>query len=277
MKVAIQGEVGSFSDEATLRLLGHECDIAGFQHFEEVFRAVGQGDVDAAVVPLENTLTGSIHRNYDLLRRHRLRIHRELYLPIVHNLIVLPGVRFEDLKSVISHPVALGQCERFLERYPDLQSRATYDTSGSVKEVVANGWKDHGAIAGKRAAEVFGGEILLEAIQDSDDNYTRFVLLSRERGEQDGDKTSIVFSHQNLAGALFKSLSVFALRDIDLTKIESRPFPGKAWRYLFYIDFLGSLKEERVQRALGHLQELTDLFEILGCYPRDPSIAEKGI
>jgi prephenate dehydratase len=277
MDVAIQGEVGSFSDEAALKLLGSETRIVGFRHFDEVFRAVSSGEVEAAVVPLENTLTGSIHRNYDLLRRHGLKIHGELYLPIVHNLIVLPGVHFEDIRRVISHPVALGQCESFLERYPNLTSEATYDTSGSVKEIVDRDLRDYAAIAGKRASEVFGGQILMEGIQDSDDNYTRFVLLSREAGARDGDKTSIVFSHHNVAGALFKSLSVFALRDIDLTKIESRPFPGRAWRYLFYIDFLGSLKEERVQRALSHLQELTDLFEILGCYPRDPNIVKKGI
>ncbi len=277
MRVAIQGERGSFSDEAALRILDQEVEIAGFRHFDEVFRAVSNREVEAAVVPLENTLTGSIHRNYDLLRRHGLQIHRELYLPIVHNLIVLPGVRFEDLTTVISHPVALGQCENFLERYPELKAEATYDTSGSVKEIVDRGLRDHAAIAGRRASEVFGGEILREAIQDSDDNFTRFVVLSKEAGSREGDKTSIVFSHQNVAGALFKSLSVFALRDIDLTKIESRPFPGKAWRYLFYIDFLGSLKEKRVERALDHLQELTDLFEVLGCYPCDPNVVKKGI
>ena len=277
MKIAIQGEVGSFSDEAALRLLGGDAEIIGFRHFDEVFNAVGRGDVAAAVVPLENTLTGSIHRNYDLMRRHGLRIHRELYLPIVHNLIVLPGVRLEDVKTVISHPVALGQCEHFLEQYPQFTAEATYDTSGSVKEIVDGDLRDHAAIAGRRASEVFGGEILMEAIQDSDDNYTRFVLLSKEGVSQDGDKTSIVFSHRNEAGALFKSLSVFALRDIDLTKIESRPFPGKAWRYLFYVDFLGNVKETRVQRALGHLEELTDLMEVLGCYPRDKSISKRGI
>jgi prephenate dehydratase len=274
--VGIQGELGSFSEEAASRLLGPGIEIVSFRHFEEVFRAA-ESELDACVVPLENSLTGSIHRNYDLLRRHKLRICRELYLPIVHNLFVLPGVRFEDLTTIISHPVALGQCERFFEKYPHLKMEPSYDTSGSVRELFERNLRSVGAIAGRRAGEIFGGEVLMEGIQDSEENFTRFVHLTRDRRRGKGNKTSIVFSLRNVAGALFKSLSVFALRDIDLSKIESRPQQGRPWDYLFYVDFLGSLEEERVVNALNHLREITDFVEVLGCYPRDESIVKRGL
>ncbi|UCF35948.1 MAG: prephenate dehydratase [Acidobacteriota bacterium] len=277
-KVAIQGEPGSFSEEAALKLLGDKVEILGFRHFEEVFESISEERADFCLVPIENSLTGSIHRNYDLLRRHRLKIGRELYLRIVHNLIALPGVKFEEVETVISHPVALSQCEQFFERFPKLQMKPSYDTSGSVKEIFDMGIRTTAAIAGRRASEVFGGDILMESVQDNEANYTRFVLLSPELTNAEGsNKTSIVFSFKSVPGALFKSLSVFALRDIDLTKIESRPIHGRPWEYLFYVDFLGSIEDESVQNALNHLQEITDVFEVLGCYPRDASVAKRGM
>lgn len=278
MKVGIQGEEGSFSAEAAQKLLGNEVTIVSFRHFEEVFKATSTREVDASLIPIENSLSGSIHRNYDLLRRHRLKIGREVYLKIEHNLIVPPGVQFEEVKTVISHPVALSQCERFFESHPSLRVETSYDTSGSVKEVMEGKRRDLAAIAGRRASEVFGGEIIIESVQDNDANYTRFVLLSPDlENREDATKTSIVFSFSNVPGALFKSLSVFALRDIDLTKIESRPIPGRPWEYLFYMDILGSISEKRVRNALNHLQEITDVFELLGCYPRDESVQKRGM
>jgi len=277
MKVGIQGEIGSFSEEAALKLLGGSVEVVCFRHFDEVFQSVASGSADSCVIPLENSLTGSIHRNYDLLRRHQLKIQEELFLPVVHNLIVLPGVAFEDLETVISHPVALGQCEKFFEGYPHLRTEASYDTSGSVREIVERNLRTCGAVAGRRACEVFGGVIVREAIQDSDVNYTRFVLLSKIARVGDGNKTSIVFSFRNIPGGLFKCLSVFALRDVDLTKIESRPITGRPWEYMFYLDFLGSLKDRKVQNALNHLQEIADEFEVLGCYPRDESLGRLGM
>lgn len=278
MRVAIQGEAGSFSEEAALRLLGSDVEILGYRHFEEVFTSVRDGDVDCCVIPLENSLTGSIHRNYDLLRRSGLPIRRELYLRIVHNLIVVPGTRFEDLDTVVSHPVALGQCERFFEAHPHLRMVPTHDTSGSVRELMERGDRNVGAIAGRRACEVFGGEILRAGIQDNDANFTRFVQLGGEEAETPGPrKTSIVFSFSNVPGALFRSLSVFALRDIDLVKIESRPIHGRPWEYLFYLDFLGSTDEGPVVNALNHLREFAEQVEVLGCYPRDESVASKGM
>lgn len=275
MRIGIQGEVGSFSEEAALQLFGEGIETCSFRTFEEVFAAVEGGGVDGAVIPLENSLTGSIHRNYDLLLRHRLRIRAELYLPIRHNLIALPGVHLSEVRTVISHPVALGQCEKFLAAHPEWEVRPTYDTSGSVKDLVEGNLRDHAAIASRRAAECFGAEVLVGGIEDSEHNYTRFVHLSVGEVGTVGDKTSVVFSLRNVPGALFKCLSAFALREIDLTKIESRPQPGRPWEYLFYIDFLGNLEEGRVRRAMEHLREFADSCEILGCYPRDARMNER--
>jgi len=278
IRVGIQGESGSFSEEAALKLLGESVEIFGFKHFEQVFGETHDGNLDACVVPLENSLTGSIHRNYDLLRKFKLKINRELYLQIEHNLIVFTGVRFDDIDTVISHPVALNQCQRFLEDHPRLTIKTSHDTSGSVREMLEGEHRTWGAIAGKRAAEIYGGEILLKSIEDNKENYTRFVLLSpQQKAEPGADKTSIVFSFSNTPGALFKSLSVFALRDIDLVKIESRPIHGRPWEYLFYVDFMGSVNEERVKNALNHLQEITEMLEMMGCYPRDKSVEKKGM
>ena len=278
LRVGIQGESGSFSEEAALKLMGESVEICGFRDFEQVFRKTRQGELDVCVVPLENSLTGSIHRNYDLLRKRELKIHGELYLRIEHNLITSPGISFEGISTVISHPVALEQCQRFLEKNSHFQIKTSHDTSGSVREMLEGKHTDWGSIAGKRAAETYGGQIILESIEDNKENYTRFVLLSPNlRTAEEADKTSIVFSFSNTPGALFKSLSVFALRDIDLAKIESRPIHGRPWEYLFYLDFLGSMDEKRVKNALSHLQEITDTMEILGCYPRDKSVEKKGM
>ena len=221
---------------------------------------------------------GSIHRNYDLLVRHGLRIRQETNLPVEHSLITLAGGAFEDVKIVRSHPVALDQCELFFERHPHLVRETGYDTSGSVKEIVEGDLRDHAAIASKNAARFYGAKVLMERIEDREENFTRFFLLSSESAVADAaDKTSIVFSFKNAAGALFKCLSVFALRDIDLTKIESRPIHGRPWEYLFYLDFLGNTGETRVRNALSHLGELTEFLTVLGCYPRDATHEKKGM
>ncbi len=278
IRVAIQGEPGSFSEEAAVSLLGGDLQVLSFRHFDEVFRTTAAGEADVCLIPLENSLTGSIHRNYDLLRRHKLKINGELYLEVQHNLVVIPGVQFEELSAVFSHPVALGQCERFFENNPQLEMRTSHDTSGSVRELMEQPQRNCGAIAGRRAAELFGGEVIMEAIQDNKANYTRFVLLSTQmKVPDDADKTSIVFSFRNVPGALFKSLSVFALRDIDLGKIESRPIHGRPWEYLFYLDFLACIKEERVSNALNHLREITEDLEVLGSYKRDEAVRTQGM
>jgi len=273
--VAIQGERGSFSEEAGRNLFGPKFSCRCCRTFEEVFRLTVEGQVPHCLVPLENSLAGSIYKNYDLLSRHRLRILGETNLQIRHNLIALPGISFAEVKTVLSHPVALDQCEKFFARYPQLERRSGYDTSGSVKEILEKNLRDCAAIAGRGAAEFYGGQILMSGIEDNEENFTRFVLLGTEMEVSDqANKTSIVFSFKNSPGALFKCLSVFALREIDLTKIESRPIHGRPWEYLFYIDFLGNVKETRVKRALSHLEEITEFLEVLGCYPAaNPELA----
>lgn len=278
LSVAIQGERGSFSEEAALRLLGEKAEVHCCKHFNEVVERTLKGASRYCLLPIENSLTGSIYKNYDLLLRHKLRILREVYLRIEHHLIVLPGVRFGQIETVLSHPVALEQCEKFFEAHPRLRRRSAYDTSGSVKRLFEENLRNCGAIASRRAAEFYGGEILASGIEDNKANFTRFVLLApRGRTVPGSNKTSIVFSFRNAPGALFKSLSVFALRNIDLTKIESRPIQGRPWEYLFYLDFLGNLREKRVKNALAHLREIADFLEVLGCYPRDQSVEKKGM
>ena len=259
-------------------MLGPNLSCRCCRTFEEVFQLTERGEVQHCLIAIENSLAGSIYKNYDLLSRYRLRIVRETNLLIKHNLIALPGATFEDIKTVFSHPVALDQCEKFFARYPHLERKSAYDTSGSVKEIVEKKLEHCAAIAGRGAAEFYGGQILMTGIEDNEENFTRFLLLAHDlRVTGDCNKTSIVFSLKNAPGSLFKSLSVFALRDIDLTKIESRPIQGRPWEYVFYIDFLGNLEEARVKNALNHLAEITDFLEILGCYPAAGSAAMKGM
>ena len=278
LRVAIQGDPGSYSEEAVNLLLGPEVKIRYCEQFKEVFVLTASEQVERCVIPIENSLAGSIHKNYDLLLRHNLRIVREVNLQIQHNLIGTTGTTLEGISTVISHPVALDQCEKFFEKFSHLKRKSAHDTSGSVKRIVEQGLRDWAAIASERAAEYYGGEILMSGIQDNEENFTRFFLLSLSvEAPPNANKTSIVFSFKNIPGALFKSLSVFALRDIDLTRIESRPIHGRPWEYMFYVDFLGSVNEERVENALNHLREITDFLEVLGCYPRDTRHERKGI
>lgn len=272
--VAIQGERGSYSEEAATRLLGSDTEIKCCEYFPEVFRLAATGEVAHCVIPIENSLSGSIHKNYDLLQRHRLHIEQEINLRIEHNLIGVKGVSFEEISTVVSHPVALDQCDKFFERFPQLTRKSAYDTSGSVKRIVEENLTDCAAIASQKAAEYHRGGVLLTGIEDNKENFTRFFLLSPAPAPSaSADKTSIVFSFRNTPGGLFKCLSVFALRDIDLTRIESRPIHGRPWEYLFYLDFLGNVGDEVTRNALNHLREITELLEVLGCYPRDPSHA----
>lgn len=269
-KVAIQGDTGSYSEEAALSMLGQEIEIHHCDHFREVFEMTKAGQTDCCVIPIENSLAGSIHKNYDLLLKYKLEITQEVNLHIQHNLVGFPGVTFEEVSTVVSHPVALDQCENFFEKFPRLTRKSAYDTSGSVRRVVEESRRDWAAIASQRAAKHYGGQVLLTDIQDNKENFTRFFLLSGCGSPPEGaNKTSIAFSFKNIPGGLFKSLSVFALRDVDLTKIESRPIHGRPWEYLFYVDLLGSVDEVKVQQALDHLREIADFLEVLGCYPRD--------
>ena len=271
LTVAFQGELGAFSHIAIRQMLGPQAQACAIPQFEKVFRALAEGEVDAAMLPVENTLHGSVHENYDHLLRFDLPIVGETAVRIVHNLIAPPGVRFRDIRRVYSHPVALNQCLNFFARNSQLEKTPFYDTAGSVKMLAETRPPDAAGIASALAAELYGATILKKSIEDDHRNFTRFVLLRRQAElpkSREEAKTSLVFTTRNVPGSLFRALSVFALRDISLAKIESRPLRGKPWEYLFYLDFYGHVEDPKVKNALNHLQELADLYRVLGCYPR---------
>ena len=274
--IAFQGARGAFSEEAARRLLGPKVGVVPCERFEDVFQALKRGRVAGAVVPIENTLAGSVHENYDHLVRFELPIVAETSVRIVHNLIAPKGAAFSKIRRVFSHPVALNQCLDFFARHPQFERVPFYDTAGSVKMIMAERPADAAAIASAVSAEIYGAHILKRSIEDDRQNFTRFFLLRKQGAKplavldqaKKGWKTSLVFTVRNVPGALFRSLSAFALRDLNLLKIESRPLRGKPWEYLFYVDFLGRVDAPNVRNALNHLRELADLLQILGCYPK---------
>lgn len=272
--VGIQGELGAFSQEAARQLLGTRAEVKPYQRFEQVFRSLERGKVDAAVIPIENTLAGSVHENYDHLLNFDVGIVAETSVRIVHNLIAPPGIRLGSIRKVYSHPVALSQCLHFFARNPKMERTPFYDTAGAVKMVMEERAPDAAAIASQVAAGIYGGKILKRSIEDERHNFTRFFQLCRGRrrvprnGKARHWKTTLVFTTRNTPGALFRALSAFALRDISLTKIESRPLRGKPWEYLFYVDLLGREEDPGVQNALRHLAELADFLRVLGSYPK---------
>src|SRR4051812_38234927 len=235
MRIAYQGEPGAYSEAAALAFDPTATPVP-CRSFEDVFKAVQDGSAHRGILPMENSIGGSIHRNYDLLVEHELPIVGELELRVDHCLMALPGVPMEDVRVVHSHPQALAQCERFLKGLPGVEIAAVYDTAGGAKLIREGGLQHAAAIASRRAAEVFELEILKEGVQDFDTNITRFFVIARNAVTEGADKTTIAFALPNAPGALFRALSVFALRNIDLTKLESRPLRGRPWEYMFYAD-----------------------------------------
>jgi prephenate dehydratase len=300
-KVAIQGELGSFSHEAAEHMAPH-CKVVPCARSVEVFDRLKRESVAAAVIPIENSLAGTVAEHADLLVTRDVFIEGEFPLRIVHNLITAPGVRFSRLRRVFSHPVALDQCREFFRKHRQIEPVPFYDTAGSVKHVIAEKLPDAAAIAGHHAAREYSGKILQAGIEDDKRNFTRFFLIRksnrakksdvRKRNRPDetdeecmerqahssaepkkerlirpgANKTSIAFKVRNVPGALFKSLSVFALRDISLSKIESRPMRGRPWEYVFYVDFLRG-DDEAARNALRHLDEVAEFVKVLGIYP----------
>ena len=276
MKVAFQGERGAYSEAAAIAFFGDGIEPVTCPTFDAVFDAVDCGECERGIVPVENSLAGSIHRNYDLLQRHTLSIVGEHIFRVRHCLIAHPGTTLTDIRKIISHPQALAQCEGYVDRL-GLEREPWYDTAGAVKSLLETGRHDHAAIASRRAAEVYKMQILASGIEDVAANYTRFLALAREPQAPMGAsaKTSIAFTLPQggtTPGSLFRAIGVFAMRDINLTKIESRPTPAETFNYIFYLDFEGSQDEPRCARALDHLREMAPDVRVFGSYQADDTL-----
>jgi prephenate dehydratase len=266
-RVAFQGERGAFSEEAAVKLLGEQIQLVSRLTFEAAFSAISDGVADYLLAPIENSLAGSVHRSFDLLVDSNLNILAEVVIPIVHNLIAVPGAKMEDLSVVESHPVALAQCEQFFIENPRLKRVVTEDTAGSALAVTRAGDKSRAAIASRRAASIYGGIILREHLEDNRENYTRFLLLApTNESPENADKLSLFFELDHRPGALVHSLEPFARRNINLMKIESRPVHGSPWQYRFYLDLQASRRDPEVAAALKELESLVVNLRILGSY-----------
>lgn len=272
-RVAYQGEPGAFSENAARRLLGNTIAGVPCRTFDAMFAAVRDGSADCCVAPIENSLAGSIHRNYDLLVDSGLTIRGETNLRIVHSLIVRPDMTLADVRRVYSHPVALAQCTRFLAAHPGIEAEAVHDTAGAVRLVVERGRGDEAAIASADAAAIYGATVVVSGIEDHPQNFTRFLLLAASEqqleSQETGDrwKTSIVFRIPNRPGGLFRALGAFAIHDIDLAKIESRPVEGRPWEYAFHLDLIGRKDDARVAQALDNLRSMAEMVTVFGSYP----------
>jgi len=266
--VVFAGGSGAFGELAARERFGAGARIAAVPEFEDVFGAVRRRKADYGVVPIENSLAGSIHQNYDRLLQSKLFISAEIYLRVNHFLVAKKGTAMNGVRRVFSHPQALAQCAGFLKRSPRMKPVPAANTALAAKTVSEDGQPDTAAIASMQAAAEHGLEILASSIEDRSDNVTRFLVVSRAPSENHGAprKTSIVFSLQNTPGALFKALGVFALRDIDLFKIESRPIHGKGFEYLFYLDCMGDISDAALKNAVSHLKEITAFYRLLGSY-----------
>jgi len=277
MKIAIQGEPGAFSHEAALKLVAG-AEIVPCALSAEVFAALDAGAADAAVIPIENSLAGSVLEHFDLLLKHEVKVVEETLVRIRHNLIAMPGVSIDEIERVFSHPVALAQCRRFLAAHPAMKAIAFYDTAGSVKQLMELRERNVAAIASEAAAATYGAEILERDVEDNPENYTRFFLV-RSAGEapcnpessgheltgREANKMSIAFTLENRPGSLVAALSALSAMGTNLTKIESRPVHGKPWEYIFYVDCqIGSSAEGT--RALEALDAHCGMVKELGRY-----------
>lgn len=266
MTIAFQGELGAYSEAAAQRF-APGSEVLPCRSFEDVFAAVASGRAGGGILPMENSVGGSIHKNYDLLVQHELPIVGEVELAVDHCLLGRPGSTLADIKTVYSHPQALAQCEEYLQSLGAIDIVAVYDTAGGAKMVAEGARVDNAAIASRRAAELFGLEVLADGVQDYSSNLTRFVIISRSTEPvADANKTSVVFTLKSTPGALFRALSCFALRDINLTKLESRPIRGRPWEYMFYVDVDSARQSLPYGRAVTQLGEFAQWVRTLGSY-----------
>ena len=269
-RIAFQGERGAFSEEAALKLLGADVVLVPCPTFDATFSAIRNQAADYVLAPMENSLAGSVHRSFDLLVESGLHIVGEVIIPIVHNLIGLPGASLEQIASVESHPVALAQCERFFLDNPQLKRIPAEDTAGSVREVMCVGDLTRAAIASKRAAGLYHAVILQEHLEDDPENYTRFFLLAPSADAPKefpaADKISLVFQLAHKPGALHHALEPFARRNINMMKIESRPVHGRPWQYRFYLDLQASASDPEFAAALAELAQQAVELKVLGSY-----------
>jgi prephenate dehydratase len=271
IRVAFQGEAGAFSEAAAVQLYGDHIVTVPRPTFDATFRSITDGHADALLVPVENSLAGSVVRVYDLLLESALTITAETILPIEMNLIGCPGALLSEIRSVSSHPMALAQCERFFGRHPSVKRLPAEDTAGSVREMLVRGDKTHAAIAGKYAADRYRGEIIAERIQDNAENFTRFVLLqpanhAATANRPEARKMSIAMRLAHRPGSLLSSLEPFYRNGVNLLKIESRPIHGRPWEYQFFIDVEAD-GVSRLEKALAELREAAHEVRVLGLYP----------
>ena len=268
LKVAFQGERGAYSESAVYRFFGESAEVKPCRDFKDVFKSVEEQETDFGVVPVENSIEGSVNQTYDLFLMHDLKVRGEIIVKIEHCLIANPGTKLEDVKAVYSHPQALAQCRTFLEK-SGWELVPTYDTAGSVKILKEKGLKNAAALASEKAAELYKMKILAREIADNPENYTRFFVIGKKDAPMTGkDKTSVIFAATHKPGALYYALGEFAKRGINLTKIESRPTKQTPWEYNFYLDFEGNKSEPRCAEALEALKEHAAFIKILGSYPR---------
>ena len=272
-KIAYQGEPGAYSESAVRAFFGGFSQPVPCRRFSDVFRCVETGETEFGVVPIENSIEGSVNQVYDLFLKYDHKVSGEIVLRIAHCLIANPGTKLDDIKVIYSHPQALAQCMSFLESL-NREMISTYDTAGSVKMIKEQQLMNAGAIAGESAAEIYGMSILAQNISDNPNNYTRFFVLSKNDASPTGnDKTSVIFSTKHLPGALYEVLGEFAGRNINLAKIESRPTKRRPWEYNFYLDFEGHRTEKNCAQALEGLRSKSVFVKVLGSYPKAPEIS----
>jgi len=268
LKVAFQGESGAYSEMAAVQHFGPNVELAPYRTLPDVFESVESKRVDCAIVPIENSIEGSVNETYDLLLNTKLMVSNEVYLRVVHCLIGYSDISMDKIQAVYSHPQALGQCRSFIKSH-EFEPIPFYDTAGSVKMLKEIRIDNAAAIAGERAAEIYGMKIFAKGIEDNKNNYTRFLVLKDRDSEPTGsDKTLVIFTTKHMPGALHNVTEEFASREINLTMIMSRPTKEKPWEYNFYVDFEGHRSEQKVKECLEHLKDKTVFLKVLGSYPK---------